>query len=256
MEAIPGDDERPTDAARRGAPATGPGRNGWQLAALTWPEVERRAGEGVVLVVPVGATEQHGPHLPLSTDTDVAAALADALAARRDDVLVAPAVPYGSSGEHADFAGTLSVGQEVTRLLLVELVRSATRTFHRVLLVVGHGGNAVPVTEAVRLLRAEGHDVVAWAPRFGGDAHAGRTETSLQLALAPHRVRAAAVEPGVATAVSALLPALQEGGVRSVSPNGVLGDPRGADPGYGERLLDEAVGALCALLDRWEARHG
>ena len=59
-----------------------------------------------------GSTEQHGPHLPLSTDTDIALALADALAARRPDVVVAPALPYGASGEHAGFPGTLSIGHE------------------------------------------------------------------------------------------------------------------------------------------------
>ncbi|HST65927.1 MAG TPA: mycofactocin biosynthesis peptidyl-dipeptidase MftE, partial [Mycobacteriales bacterium] len=165
------------------------------LADLTSPEVAARGD--VVLAVPVGSTEQHGPHLPLSTDTDVAVALARGLAARRPGVVVAPALPYGSSGEHAGFAGTLSIGAAATELVLVELGRSALpASFARLLLVSAHGGNAGPVTAAVRLLRSEGRDVRAWSPRWDGDAHAGRTETSVQLALAPDRVRAGPAAAG------------------------------------------------------------
>ena len=213
------------------------------MAGLAWPEAADRLGR--LLVVPLGATEQHGPHLPLSTDTDVAVALAVRLAARRGDVDVAPAVPYGASGEHAGFPGTLSLGTAALELLLVELCRSATGTWRRVLLLSGHGGNAQAVRAAVALLRSESRDVRAWAPAWPGDAHAGRTETSVQLALEPARV--GLPEPGVTTPVEQLLPALRAGGVRAVSPNGVLGDPAGASAEEGERLLQEAVVAL----DRW-----
>lgn len=213
------------------------------VADLTWPRARGR--EGRLLVVPLGATEQHGPHLPLSTDTDVAVALAERLARLRPDVDIAPAVPYGASGEHAGFAGTLSLGTPALRLLLVELVRSATSTWPRVLLLSGHGGNAEAVREAVVLLRAESRDVRAWSPSWDGDAHAGRTETSVQLALSPARVGESVA--GVTTAVADLLPALRAGGVLAVSPNGVLGDPTGACAAEGEDLLVQAVQAL----DRW-----
>src|SRR6266487_530072 len=116
------------------------------LADRTWPEVESRG----TLAVPVGSTEQHGPHLPLSTDTDIAVALADGLARRRPSVVVAPSLVYGSSGEHADFAGTLSIGQAATELVLLELVRSASATFPRTLLISAHGGNQLPVRRAER----------------------------------------------------------------------------------------------------------
>ena len=76
--------------------------------------------------------------------------------------------------------------------MLVELGRSATETFARVLFVCAHGGNAEPLAEAVARLRAEGRDVRAWSPRWSGDAHAGHLETSLMLAIAPERVQLAA----------------------------------------------------------------
>ena len=118
--------------------------------------------------------------------------------------------------------------------MLVELGRSALpATARRMLLVSAHGGNAGPVTAAVRLLRSEGRDVRAWAPRWPGDAHAGRTETSVQLALDAGRVGAGSAAAGNTATLTDLLPALRAGGVRAVSPNGVLGDPAGASAAEG-----------------------
>jgi creatinine amidohydrolase len=207
--------------------------------------------EGGLLVVPLGSTEQHGPHLPLSTDTDVAVALA----ARIPDAVVAPALPYGSSGEHAGFAGTLSIGQLALELVLVELVRSADR-FSRVLLLNGHGGNAEPVRRAVSTLRGEGRDVRAWGPSWDGDAHAGRTETSVMLAVG--RPVGDARPVGATAPVSSLLPAMRSGGVRAVSDNGVLGDARGASTEEGRALLDAAAEDLLAFVTAWtrdDLRH-
>ena len=219
-----------------------------RAADLTWPQAADRGDR--LLVVPLGATEQHGPHLPLSTDTDVACALAGALAARRADVDVAPPVPYGASGEHAGFAGTLSIGTAALQLLLVELGRSATATWRRVLLLSAHGGNADAVRSAVAVLRGEGRDVRAWSPAWPGDAHAGRTETSVQLALDPSRVLPGRAQPGATEPLADLLPRLRAGGVRAVSPNGVLGDPSGAGADEGDRLLAGAVDQLDAWLGR------
>src|SRR6201987_5287648 len=112
------------------------------LAVLTSPEVGELAAAGALLAVPVAATEQHGPHLPLSTDTDLAVALCVRLAAARPGVLAAPPLAYGASGEHQDFPRPLSIGAEAMELLLIELCRSAPRTFSRVLMVSTHGGNA------------------------------------------------------------------------------------------------------------------
>ena len=223
---------------------------------MTWPEVAARS-DATVLAVPVGSTEQHGPHLPLSTDTDVAVAVAIRLAAARADVLVAPAVAYGSSGEHAGFPGTLSIGQDALELVLLELGRSAD-AFAGIVFVSTHGGNAEPVSKAVRRLTYEGRRVKSWHPggteTNGLDAHAGYTETSILMALGPAHVRSDQAQAGgvdEAPKRGDLMAVLRSQGVASVSPNGVLGDPAGASAQAGRRLLDAWTSELLAGLDGW-----
>jgi mycofactocin precursor peptide peptidase len=223
---------------------------GGALSDLAWPDAAH-AARGAILAVPVGATEQHGPHLPLSTDTDIAAALVEGLAAARSSVIAAPPLAYGSSGEHTGFAGTLSIGQEALERVLLELVRSASATFARVLFVCAHGGNLAALRRAELRLRAEGREVRAWLPRWSEGEHAGRVETSLMLALAPGRVRIDRAAPGPEEAVEALMPRLVADGVRSVSPNGVLGDPAGACAEEGRALLAEEVARLVDAVDAW-----
>jgi len=125
-----------------------------EIAQARWPECE----DVPVLLVPVGATEQHGPHLPLGTDTAIAATVA-----ARSGLPVAPALPYGASGEHESFPGTVSIGTETLAAVIVELGRSACRFARRLVLVNGHGGNVGALRAAVALLRSEGRDV-AWFP--------------------------------------------------------------------------------------------
>ena len=221
-----------------------------RLDKLVWPELAGRA-ERSILVVPLGSTEQHGPHLPLGTDSAVAVALAGRLSSARPDVVVAPVLPYGSAGEHAAFPGTLSMGAAALELVVVELVRSAS-AFAGVVLLSGHGGNAAPLAAAVATLQAEGRSALAWSPRIpGGDAHAGHTETSLMLALAPAAVRLEAAEPGEVRPLATVIGELRANGVAAVSPNGVLGDPTGASAEEGRRLLDLLAADLIGAVDEW-----
>jgi creatinine amidohydrolase len=184
----------------------------------------------------------------LQTDTVIVAALAEAVAACRTDVVTAPALPFGASDEHAGFPGTLSLGQDALEAAVVALVRSAD-AFAGVVLVSWHGGNAEPLARAVARLSAEGRPVASWQSSLaGGDAHAGRIETSLMLAIAPELV--GTERPlGTTEPLATLMPVLREHGIRAASPNGVLGDARGASAEEGRALLGELVADLEAFVD-------
>jgi mycofactocin precursor peptide peptidase len=221
-----------------------------RLGDRNWREV---AGStpAPLLAVPLGSCEQHGPHLPLDTDTRIAMAVAGGLAEALPQVLVAPPLAVSSSGEHAEFPGTLSIGTEVLTAVIVELVRSADWAAG-VVLVNGHGGNAEAVRAACRTLHGEGRRVLDWWPWIpDGDAHAGRTETALMLAIAPEHVRVALIEPGVTAPLATMIDALRRHGVGAVSANGVLGDPTGADAAAGATLLRMLVDDAVARVRAW-----
>lgn len=202
------------------------------------------------LLVPVGSTEQHGPHLPLDTDTRIAKAVAAGAAG--PTMLLAPPVCYGAAGEHETFPGTVSLGHDALRAVLVELGRSACRWASRLVFVNGHGGNLAAVRHAVTLLRAERRDATWFGCTVpGGDAHAGRTETSMLLALDPSAVRTDLAEAGNTAPLAQLLAAMRSGSVRAVSGNGVLGDPAGAAAEEGRALLADLAGQLRDAMGRW-----
>jgi creatinine amidohydrolase len=231
-----------------------------RLGNATWPEVDsisRQRADGdaptPILLVPVGSTEQHGPHLPVSTDTIIAEELAERAVHHTDGLMVGPTIGVSASGEHAGFPGTLSIGSSVMTSVIVELVRSADWAAG-VVLVNGHGGNHGAVVAAVDTLVAEGRQALAWWPRWpqrrdGGpaDLHAGRIETSMMLAIDPGLVR---LELAVA-GPDATIDELRSKGVRAVSTSGVLGDPDGASGREGERFITAFVDDLVHAIERW-----
>ncbi len=222
-----------------------------ELASATSPGLPA----GPTVLVPVGSTEQHGPHLPLDTDTviavGVAARAAVALGERGRDVVVAPAIAYGSSGEHQDFAGTSSIGTGVLHDVVVELTRSMSTWAGRIVFVNAHGGNLTALRGAVAQLVHEGHEV-AWVPCATEevDLHAGRTETSLMLHLVPEKVRLDRAEAGNTGSLEDLLPLMMAGGVKAVSANGVLGDPAGASAAEGIAVLESMVDDVVTFVAR------
>lgn len=212
------------------------------LASATTMSVPARTA----VLVPVGSIEQHGPHLPLDTDTVIATAVAGGAAERLREaghaVTVAPAICYGASGEHQSFAGTSSIGLTALRLVLVELTRSMCGWAEHVAFVNAHGGNLWALRSAVDQLTAEGR-AVSWFPCMTEmvDLHAGRAETSLMLQLRPWDVRLDCAEVGDTRSLRELMPLMRAGGVEAVSPNGVLGNPAGASAQEGSSLLDDMV---------------
>lgn len=204
-----------------------------------------------VLLVPVGATEQHGPHLPLGTDTAIASVVT-ARAGRIGGHRVGPSLPFGASGEHETFPGTISIGVEALAAVVVELGRSACRWASRVVLVNGHGGNVPALQAGVALLRSEGRDVAWFACGVpGADAHAGRYETSVMMALDSSTVRLDRAEVGNTAPIASLLPVIRESSVRAVSENGVLGDPTEATAAEGAESLAVMAAALVEAVEHW-----
>lgn len=162
-----------------------------------------------LVVLPVGATEQHGPHLPVGTDTYAVTHIAHAAAAALPEsipVLVAPCLPFGSSHHHLPFGGTLSLSTDTYYRVLVDLVESLiTDGFRRIFILNGHGGNNELIQLAARdmalqhaaHLAAASYWAIAWDALIAAEAHlhgglpghSGVFETSLMLALRPELVR-------------------------------------------------------------------
>ena len=213
------------------------------------------------LIVPIGSTEQHGPHLPLDTDTRIATSVANTLAVRlrsgfESNWMVAPAIGYGASGEHEGFAGTVSIGTLVLAEVLVEFARSACRWAPRLVFVNGHGGNVEALRRAVALVRSEGRDA-GWCACSvsNADAHAGHTETSVLLHISPEAVRQDQLTPGNRAPLSELMPEMVRGGVAAVSSLGVLGDPTTATAEAGRTIFAEMVDACLGRVIRWAPDH-
>lgn len=243
-----------------------------KLAHRTWPAVEAELDAGVDgVILPLGATEQHGPHLPLDTDTRLAAALGQRIARRLGDMLVAPAIPVGPSGEHAPFSGTLSVTPATLQRLVEDAVASFDRQgFERVVILPGHGGS-FPIVDAFypKIARTAAVDVVAitglrrYMDLLGEGlrkagvkvdepvGHAGASETAMMLTVAPDDVGEERPE-GHTGPVSAA--ALFSQGLDTYAENGVLGDARPATAEVGETILTHLVDAHTAYIrDEFEA---
>lgn len=234
------------------------------LAEMTWPEVERAVAKGATTVLlPLGATEQHGPHLPLGTDTFRAAALAAGVAAM-PGILVAPALPFGCSDEHSGFAGLIGVDHATLAQVIVDCGwRMAAWGVRRLLLLSAHGGNDQALKLACSRLHAHASGLavvvlpfsglralqaIAAADGIGADAvglHAGDGETSEMLALRPDLVRMERAEAGPSVAMATIMPLLRQRGVQAATASGVLGDPCEASAGRGAAYLAAEVASFC-----------
>jgi creatinine amidohydrolase len=226
-----------------------------RLSEATWPEV--RDLDTDLALLPVGSTEQHGPHAPLGTDALAAEAVAEAGAeAYADPVAVAPTLDFGVSEEHRAFDGTMWLSPDTFRSVIRESVGSlAHHGFDRVVVVNGHGGNVEALAEGCRTLtRRETAFTVPFTWFDGEDemGHAGVVETSFLQHVRPDLVREDRID--AASEGAAERWGDWVGGVNlsvdshEFSENGVVGDPADADADTGEKLLDRASEALRELL--------
>ncbi len=229
-----------------------------------------------VAVLPLGATEQHGPHLPLSVDSDlitaVAARMLDSLAPEQS-VLVLPALTITKSDEHIDFPGTLTLSAETLLALLREIGASVAKAgVQRLVLFNGHGGNTALLQVAARALRRE-RGLIAAVCSWGGfadwqgiydptayahDIHAGDSETSAMLAIRPERVdmtKARDFRPAMAD-WDTDFPHIGLAGktanpgwlVQDLNPEGACGNAAAATADKGEALLDSAARNFASFL--------
>jgi creatinine amidohydrolase len=229
------------------------------LSDVTWTDV--RDADADLALLPVGSTEQHGPHAPLGTDAFHAETVAEAGADRYDgEVAVAPTVPVGVAEEHRAFAGTLWVSPDTFRAYVRETVASlAAHGVEGVVVVNGHGGNADPLREACARLARDGVvDAVPFTWFEAVDAgvamgHGGPVETALVRHVRPDAVREERLDDAAAGAsdrwgewVAGTNLAYD---TDEFSENGVVGDPREGSAALGERLLAEAAAAIADLID-------
>lgn len=236
-----------------------------QLSDVTWTEAD--AAETDLALLPVGSTEQHGPHAPLGTDSLTAHAVADTAANAYDgEVIVAPPISVGVAEEHRHFSGTLWVSPDTFRSYVRETVASlAFHGWDRVVVVNGHGGN-VPALEEVCAVISRQDAAYAvpytWFEGVGDHrhdmGHAGPLETALLRHVAGESVR----EDRIEEARKGAAPRWGEWVSRvnlsvdsaEFTENGVVGDPNEGSKERGEELLALASAALVALLEAVETR--
>jgi len=247
-----------------------------RLDCLPWPEVAQLARrQGSTVLWPMGATEQHGPHLPLGTDALFADRVADAVLARLDGELPIVRLPLQSLGfspEHRGFPGTISLPAQ----LLMGLVEAVGRDlqaagFQRLVLLNAHGGQIALLETAARQLHAacpdlavlpcflwkgpEGLGALLPEPERSEGLHAGLAETSLMLHLAPELTRASREPDGLGIEATAPPGWSLEGAApcawltAEISRSGVIGDPRGATPSLGTELFERLVAGWWLRLD-------
>ncbi|MCL4368639.1 MAG: creatininase family protein [Actinobacteria bacterium] len=243
-------------------------------------EIEQAAKDNGVVIVAIGSTEQHGPHLPVDTDMSIVWEVATRAAAKVQEfpVLVAPPVWSGYSPHHMVFPGTITLSLETFVNLLVEVASSiAQHGFKKILLLNGHGGNHHAVATAAMKLNEKGVMVAAATYWYlavdeinqirdsepGGMGHACELETSVQMRLHPELVDETAIEAHPKVAISSFFARdLTETGSVYYSPvatfarpgfTGVSGDPTKATPEKGEKILEAVATKLAAFLREYRA---
>ncbi|WP_299268062.1 creatininase family protein [Halorientalis sp.] len=235
------------------------------LAEATWTDVD--AADPDLAVLPVGSTEQHGPHAPLGTDYITAEAVAEAGAERYEDdadesVVVAPPIPVGVAEEHRQFTGTLWVSEDTFRDYVRETVGSLrSHGWSKTVLVNGHGGNVAALREtAARVTRHSDGYAAAFTwfdavdPEEVTMGHGGPLETSVLRHLHPELVNEDRLDEAAEGGADGW--GEWESGVNlahdsaEFSENGTVGDPRGGNTDLGKQLVEEAATALSALLER------
>jgi creatinine amidohydrolase len=240
------------------------------MRTLTWPQAGELAGQDAIGLIPTGSLEQHGPHLPLGTDSMFANALAEMAAERIvEPVVVPPLFLAGLSDHHLAFPGTVSLSRETFGGVLTAYLDAFGRIgITRVGIISGHGGNFTFIGELGRsytdahpgttVVGFDRLDLFIQAGFEGGaklgfsppetDVHAGLLETSMGLSLFPELVRDFEDVDGYTAAEEGWQDRLWAEGIHALTPTGVLGLPRGATAEAGQAVMDSLADAIAGWL--------
>jgi creatinine amidohydrolase len=242
---------------------------------IHWPDVAEGSAARGIAVLPLAATEQHGPHLPLGTDVMIAEAYLARVRELLPDTAPAtflPVQPLGISTEHIDYPGTLTLPTETALRSWMALGESVVRAgVRKLVMVTSHGGNSAAMSLVAQDLRAK-HGMLAvttsWS-RFGAPdglfseqelrhgIHGGAVETSIMLARYPQAVRKDKIADFHPSSIameeeyrwlSAHRPAPFAWQAQDLHPSGAVGDATQASAEKGRRLLDHGAAAFCELL--------
>lgn len=230
------------------------------LEEMSWPEIEAGLAQTRTVILPVGATEEHGPHLPTITDTIQAMEVARAVAGRRQ-VFLAPPLHYGVCRSTRGFPGTITVGHDALRAFARDLLISfADSGFARVLILTGHaGGQHMAALEEAGQMAVEERDfrvslvslfdfIDAAAVETAHDGHAGEMETSLMMVIRPDLVKG---RPAGHFPERPRFMIMKN--VRHLMGNGIMGNPQSASLQKGKQFFEMAVQGVLGALDELES---
>jgi creatinine amidohydrolase len=230
------------------------------LEEMSWPEVEAGLKETRTVILPVGATEEHGPHLPTMTDTIQAMEVAKATAQERD-VFLAPPLHYGVCRSTRGFPGTITVGHDALRAFAKDLLVSfADSGFARVMILTGHAGglHMAALEEACQMAVEERDFHVSLVSLFDlidfkavetpHDGHAGEVETSLMMAIRFDLVKGKPAEHFPKRPHFLVMK-----DVRHLMGNGIMGNPQPATLEKGKQFFQMAVNGVMGALDELES---
>jgi creatinine amidohydrolase len=229
-----------------------------KLTDMAWPEIKEAIENGFDRVVfSLGSTEQHGPHLPLKTDTLIGEEVAYRFAKKLGNTLQAPTINVGYSKHHLAFSGSLSLSQETLKAVICDYLDCLIKHgFKTIILLPYHGGNYASAQECIELYAKKHPDlkIVGYTNLLGIEHiindHAGHDETSLFMALSEAEVRADKFEPGYLGKINEeAINTIFEKGMPALTNNGVLGDPTGASVQKGNEIFDIYVDFLIEKIE-------
>ncbi len=243
-----------------------------KLAYMTWPEIQNIINTGnAICIIPVGSTEQHGPHMVEGTDSFIAEYISDKLAQELGNSIIAPTINFGFSDYHLAFPGTISISRDLLKsILLISATNLIEAGFKYVIYIPGHGGDFNSCNDACRELAIKyGKEIVLTYPSFTEfshaisqpcldaglkpddvGAHSGAGETSLIMYIDKNLVRMDKLQKGSTGNLSDMRKTMLTSGTDKVSSIGVLGDPRLARIEYGKAGAENVVKMLLDYLSK------